>query len=197
MWVSVAISAMVNRVCWNVPIGPAERGALLDVVEAEREHVLAGRGGGHRDREPLLGQVGHQLEEPGPLLAEQVLLGTGHIVEEQLGGVLGVLADLVEVAAALEPVHAALDDEQADPLVPGLGVGPGDHDHEVGEDAVGDERLLPVEHVVVALVDGRGADALQVGPGLGLGHRDRRDQLAGRQPGNQRCFCSSFALATR
>ena len=77
----------------------------------------------------------------------------------------------------------ALDDEQRDPLVAGLGVGPGDHDHQVGQDAVGDEGLLAVEDVVVAGVDGGGADALQVGAGPGLGHRDRRDELAGAQPG--------------
>ena len=35
-----------------------------------------------------------------------------HVGEEQLGGVLGVQADLVEVAAALEPVHAALDHDE-------------------------------------------------------------------------------------
>ena len=36
-----------------------------------------------------------------------------HVGEEQLGGVLGVQADLLEVAAALEAVHAPLEDEQA------------------------------------------------------------------------------------
>jgi hypothetical protein len=95
------------------------------------------------------------------------------VVEEQLRGVLGLEADLVEVAAALEALHAALDHEQADALVAGVGVGAGHDDHEVGEDAVGDERLRAVEDVVVALVDGRGADALQVGAGARLGHRDR------------------------
>ena len=63
------------------------------------------------------------VDEAGALLAEQVRLRHLDVVEEQLGGVLGVLADLVEVAAALEALHAALDDEQADALVAGVGVG--------------------------------------------------------------------------
>ena len=121
--------------------------------------------------------------KPGALLAEEVLLRHPHVVEEQLGGVLGVLADLVQVAAALEALHAALDHEQRDALVAGVGVGARDDDHQVGQDAVGDERLAAVEDVVVALVDGGGADALEVGAGARLGHRDRGDLLAAGQVG--------------
>ena len=57
--------------------------------------------------------------KPWPSVAEQVGLRHAHIVEEQFGGVLGVQADLVQVAAALEAFHAALDDEQADALMAG------------------------------------------------------------------------------
>ncbi len=94
-----------------------------------------------------------------------------------------MLADLVEVAAAVEALHPALDDEQRDALVAGLGIRAGDHDHEVGQDAVGDEGLLPGEDVVVTRVHGSGPDALQVGPRARLGHRDRRDRRTGAQPG--------------
>ncbi len=82
-----------------------------------------------------------------------------------------------------KPGHAALDHEQADPLVAGVGVGAAHHDDEVAHDPVGDERLGAVEHVVVALVDRARADALQVGAGAGLGHRDRGDQVAADQAG--------------
>ena len=115
---------------------------------------------------------------PDALLAEEVLLRDADVVEGQLRGVLGVLADLVQVAAALEALHAALDHEQRDALVAGLGVGARDDDDQVGQDAVGDERLGPVEDVVVALVDRGGADALEVGARARLGHRDRRDLRA-------------------
>ena len=38
--------------------------------------------------------------------------GTLHVGEGQLSGVLSVQADLVQVPAALEPLHAAFDDQQ-------------------------------------------------------------------------------------
>ena len=38
-----------------------------------------------------------------------------HVGEGQLGGVLAVLADLLEVAPAFEALHAALEDEQQIP----------------------------------------------------------------------------------
>src|SRR5690606_30207534 len=129
------------------------------------------------------GEVLHEVDEPHALLAEEVLLGDADVVEEQLGGVLRVHADLVQVAAALEALHAALHDQEADALGPGGRAGLGDDDDEVGEDAVGDEGLRAVQYGVVALPDRGGLDALQVGAGGGLGHRDRGDDLAGAVPG--------------
>ena len=90
---------------------------------------------------PLLRQVLHQVDEAHALLAEQVLGGHLDVGERQLGGVLGVQADLVQVPAALEALHAALDDQQREALRALVGVGLGHHDHQVGVDAVGDERL--------------------------------------------------------
>ena len=107
--------------------------------------------------------------------------GHAHVVEEQLGGVLAVEADLLEVAATFEAGHAALDDEQRHPAVALRRVGLGGDDHQVGVDAVGDERLRPVQDVLVAVADRGGGDAGEVGAGAGLGHRDGGDQLAGRR----------------
>ena len=84
-----------------------------------------------------------------------------------------------------KPCHAALDDEEGDALVARVGVGAADHDDQVGQDAVGDEGLRPVEDVVVARVDRSRTDPLEVGAGARLGHRDRRHEVAGdaaRQP---------------
>ena len=142
------------------------------------QQVLGGGDAGDGDGQPLLGEVGHQVDEGAVQLAEQVLLGDADVVEEQLGGVLGLLADLVEVAAALEALRAALDDEQAEPLRAALGCRLRDDDDQVGEDAVGDERLGAVQQPVVALVLRGGADALEVGAGAGLGHGDGGDDLA-------------------
>ena len=94
-------------------------------------------------------------------------------------------ADLVQVAAPLEAARPPLHREQADAAVAGLRIGPGHHDDQVAQLPVGDEGLLPVQHVVVAVPHGRGADALQVAARAGLAHRYRRDDLAravARQP---------------
>ncbi len=79
-----------------------------------QSNAAARRGdAGDGDRQPLLGQVGHEVHEALALVAEQVGHRHVDVGEEQLGGVLAVHADLVEVAAALEAVHAALEHEQA------------------------------------------------------------------------------------
>ena len=162
----------------------AERLAVLGVVQAQSEHALAGGDRDRRDRDPLLGQVLHQGDEArspprraGSPWAPATLSKNSSAVSWALRPILSRLRP------RSKPGHPALDDEQADALVAGVRVGARDHDHEVGEDAVADERLGAVEHVVVALVDGGGADALQVRAGARLGHRDRGDQLAADQPG--------------
>ena len=91
--------------------------------------------------EPFLGQVLHQVDEAHALFAEQVLGGHLHVGERQLCGVLAVQADLVELASALEALHVALDDQQREALGALVGIGLGDHDHQVSVDAVGDEGL--------------------------------------------------------
>jgi hypothetical protein len=49
--------------------------------------------------------------------------------------------------------------------------------------AVGDEGLLAGDLVLIALLFRAGLDALQVGTGAGLGHRDGADEFARRHPG--------------
>ena len=138
---SVANSASRNRLFWKLPIGLPKALRSLAYCSGQLQHCLH-RGGRHdRDREPLLRQVLHQVDEAHALLAEQVLGRHLDVGEGQLGGVLGVQADLVEVAAALEALHAALDDQQREALRALVGVGLRDDDHQVGVDAVGDERL--------------------------------------------------------
>ena len=94
-------------------------------------------------------------------------------------------ADLVQVAAALEARHAALDHEQADAARAGRRIGACHDDHQVAHLAVGNEGLLAVQHVVAALSHRGRADALQIAARAWLAHRDRGDELTGavtRQP---------------
>ena len=72
-----------------------------------------------------------------------------------------------------------LHHDQADALLAGRGFGlHGQHD-QIGKDAVGDEGLLTVDDVVVAVPDGLGADGGQVRSGAGFGQADAGDDLAG------------------
>lgn len=161
----------------------AEGLALLHVPGGDLQQVFGGGDGGHGDAHPLLREIGHQVEEGAVEFAEEVLLGDAYVLEEEFGGVLGLLADLVEVAASFEALGTAFDDEEGQAVRPALGGGLRDDDHEVGEDAVGDEGLGAVEQPVVAPVLGGGTDPLEVGVGAGLGHRDGGDGLAGAESG--------------
>ena len=130
------------------------------------------------------GQVLHQVDEAHALLPEQVLGGHLDVGERQFGGVLRIQPDLVQVAATLEALHAALDDEQREALRALVGIRARDDDHQVGVDAVGDEGLGSVEHpAAVFLLDGTGLDALEVTAGSGFRHCDRRDDLPRAESG--------------
>ena len=86
------------------------------MVRATR--ALHGADGAAADDQPLLRELAHHLGEALALdAAEEVLRRHGHVVEEELGGVGGLQADLVELAAAAEAGGAVgLDGEEADAL---------------------------------------------------------------------------------
>src|SRR2546428_11843171 len=52
------------------------------------------------------------------------------------------------------------------------------HEIEIGHRPVGDEHLGALEHVVIALAQGTGADGGYVAAAVRLGHRDRRQRFA-------------------
>ena len=165
----------------------AEGLAFLRVANRDVERAFDHRNALHRHQQPLLRQFGHQLGEALAFLgAEQAVGGHTHFVEEQLGGVVALQANLVEIAATAEAFHlVGLDHEERGALGACGWIGLGDNDDQVGVLAIGDEGLLAVDDVAVAVALGRGAHALQVGAGAGLGHSDRAYQFAGgefRQP---------------
>ena len=160
----------------------AEGVSLAHVVERPHERRLAGSHGRGRDRQALLREVADQVAEALALLAEQVLGRHARVRERQLGCVLRVLADLLELARTRKALRSALDDDQADAAVALGRIGLGGDDHQIGVDPVGDERLGPVEHVMAAVADRARAHTRQVRADARLGHRDRRDQLARGDP---------------
>ena len=78
-----------------------------------------------------------------------------------------------------------LDHDDRDALGAPTRVGLRDDADEAGVEAVRDERLRAVQHVLVTVAQRAGLDALQIRSRAGLRHRDRTDQLAAghaRQP---------------
>jgi hypothetical protein len=61
--------------------------------------------------------------------------------------------------------------------------------------AAGDELLDAVEHVVVAIARGRGAQRRRVGADVRLGQAERAEHFARASGTSQRCFCASLAKA--
>ena len=185
---SVLRSASRKRVCWNDSSSRPKAVALARIGDRPLEHRLDHDDGGDGDRQALLRELLHQLEEALALgVAEQVLGRHAHVVEEQLGGVLAVHADLVEQLAAREPLEvvAGLGDDQRHAGGAVFAAGLRGDDQQVAVLAVGDEGLGAVDHVLVAVALGARLDVLQVRAGTRLGHRDRADELAaghGRQP---------------
>ena len=109
-------------------------------------------------------------------------VGESHAVEHQLGGDRGPQRQLAGDVVGAEPGRVGGDDEAADRLgVVAVELGP--HDREIGDRRVRDPHLRAVEDVVVAVADRRRLDRRQVGAGAGLGHGDRRHELAGDEPG--------------
>lgn len=118
------------------------------------------------------------------LLAEQVLDGHLDVDERQLGGVGGLQAELVELAADGVALGLGVHGEEGDAVAAVLGGrrgGAGADDHAVGVHAAGDEGLGAVEDVVGAVLAqlGGGLHAREVGTGARLRHRDGPHLLAG------------------
>ncbi len=161
----------------------AEGLAVLGVLDRLLEDRLGVGDVGDRGTDALLRQALHHRDEAHPLGAETVLVGHADVLEEELGRVGLVHADLVELASVDEALHAALDHEQRDALGALGRVGPGGHDDEVGLVAVGDEGLGAVEDPGVTVADGGRLEGGEVGAAGGLGHRDGADELAARHAG--------------
>ena len=117
--------------------------------------------------ESLLGQ-----DEPLAGLADQVVGGHAAVVEHDLrvvarAPVLGVgVRHGVDVPHDLHARGTRRNDEHRGvPVGTSLGVGLGEHQHDVGHRGVGDEPLVAVDHPFLAVLGGGGADHRRVGAG--------------------------------
>ena len=157
------------------------RARALEGAERRRAAPLDGGGGA-----ALLGRARPAAARPvrprGPwrsalceslLAAEQLIAGHAAVLEDDLAGVRGAAAELVELAQHRQPRRALGDDEHALPAVAGLGIDGRDDDVHVGDAAVADEDLLPVDDPVAAVLTRAGLDRADVAAAARLGHGQR------------------------
>ena len=170
--------------------GLAGNKALVCTLHAQLKCIFGHAEGAPGAHKALFLEVLHEVIEAAVFLAEQVLFGNNDIVEDVLGGILRVQADLVE-QLALEARCIGWDDEKADSLVRLLGIGIGDdrNDRIVGNHTVGDINFSAVYDVIaLAVLDCAGFNVSKVGAVLRLGHADADAGIAGCNAGQIFCF---------
>ena len=149
----------------------AERGALTRVIERPIESSTSNRNSADGDRQALLGQIAHQINESHSHFTKHVVSGDLDIVEEQLCGVLGVHPEFVQIAPSLETFHSTFQHQQRKATVTRIGVGAHGGDHHVAVDAVGDERLGAIDHPCVSPFHRGGLDSGNIASCVRLGDR--------------------------
>ena len=121
-----------------------------------------------------------------PPTSPMTLLGRHpHVVEQQLAGVDAAHAHLAVGGADAEPGRVAVDDERGDRVVVAGGrfLRLGEHRVPVGLHDARHPALGAAEDVLVAVLDGLGAHAHDVGAGLGFGQAERAALVAGGDAG--------------
>ena len=149
---SVAISARANRLFWKVPIGWPNALRSLRSRRDRRRSDSPAAAADDRDRQPLLRQVAPSAgRSPGPprRAGSAAAPARRRRTARRCPGRAG--RSCRGCGRARSPPCPRSTTSRRDALAAGVGVGLGDHDDQVGVDAVGDERLLAVEHVVVAV----------------------------------------------
>jgi hypothetical protein len=115
-------------------------GLAFQQVRHSQVHDALGRGnrlGG--DSQALPGQFVHHDDKALVELAEQGICRQAQVLEKQLGGVGGALADHLDLLAPVEAGEAGVHQAQGGPLGPPAGLGDGGNDDQVGVDSAGDE----------------------------------------------------------
>ena len=188
VWVRASMSAILNWIAWNAPIGLPERLALLGVPH-RLVHAALGQPGGQRgDRDPALVEGLQELGEArGRARRAGWPAGTRTSSKLELVGVRRAPADLGVSRLDGEAGRAGRHEDGRDLLAPVDLAGDRGHRDDRGDvgAGVGDEGLAAVDDPLVGLLvehgPGRRAAGVRAEPRLGQPERGQR--LAGDQPG--------------
>ena len=159
-----------------------ERGAegtpLAQVVPGPGQRKLYGADLLVEGDQALRLELRHLLLEAATDLADGVGHGDAHVGERELGRVARPHPELLQFAGDGDPLERGRHDDERHAASARLVRGTRQQAEPVRLRAVGDEELGTVDHPLVPVSDGPGADAGHVTPGVGLGDGDGRDHLA-------------------
>ena len=132
-------------------------------------------------------EAGHQHFRAVADATQHIFFRHFAVVEEQGEGVRAAHAQLVEMGAVGEALHAFFDDEGSHAFGPGVRVGLGVNDQGIGVATVGNPHLGTVEDVAricpTSLFLGFQLHRDDIGTGIRLGHGECADVFAGDQLG--------------
>ncbi len=163
--------------------GAPEGLALLGVRMGSLQRGPCPARGLGRDADAAERQVAQRDAEAPPDLAENVAGGHPHVLEDHLAGVVGAVTELVLLGDHAVAGVVGRRDERGHAPLAGARIGHR-HDHRhIGARARRDERLVTVQHVLVAVSSGPGADGRRVGASVGLSEVDAAQPLAAGELG--------------
>jgi hypothetical protein len=87
-------------------------------------------------------------------------------------------SDDLDAPGNRQPRRVGIDDEGGQTASAGRRTGAGEHHVEIGDAAVGNPGLGPVQHIVLAVAPRAAGDRRHVGPGIGLGQREGGNRIA-------------------
>ena len=121
-----------------------------------------------RNRNAPVRQQGEGFGVSPALFSEHVGGGHAEVVQLNLGCVGGVLPQLIFNAQALVTRIFRIGDEEAEAVAFALVGGRGHHQCKTGFAPIRDPLLAAVDHIVIAIALGRGANGGGIGASMGL-----------------------------
>jgi len=158
----------------------AEGGSILGVGDGLFERDLGDRHGPDGGDHPFAGQAVHQLAPALLRIAEQRRSRQPYVVEEKFGGVLRLVADLLQIPAAGNAVRIERYEEQGYPLRAAVRMAVRRQENVIGDVAVGNEDLGAVHQKAVARLRCAGPQRGEVAAPAGLGQADAEDRFSRR-----------------
>eukprot|EP01137_Pigoraptor_chileana_P034226 Opistho-2@26445 len=144
--------------------------ALGNILAGGLKQTLRGRMRKNGNNKTLLGKLLHEVNKSAVFLSNDVGDRDADVVKEELARVLCFEAKLVELAALCESLAIGLHHDEAGALGALCGIRLAHDDDVICHCTVGDERLLAVDHIVVAIAHRRGLHSLEIASSTRLSH---------------------------